>query len=356
MSPSPDSTPDQPTPDQPTPERVDRMRANVLSAVDADVSRRGRRTRRVLAGAAAACVVVVGGAWVTTLVSPVGGGQDASSSAEVGSVPPAAAADPSAGDAEDLAGEPPNAASLDGVAPDTDTDTDPDEGARTGAVDPDRDVVTTGSVSVEVADPAATADRLAAWLRTVDGRVDSRSESDESESPYASLTVRVPAARVDAAIETLRGYGDVTAIDVTRQDVTTERVDLDARIDSLAISVQRLQDILAEADSAKDLLAVETTLSQRQAELSSLEAQREALGEQVALSTLEVYLSGSDRAEAPDPGGFTGGLRDGWNALVGTVDAVVVAVGVALPWLGVLAVVTLVWLVVRRARRRPSAS
>lgn len=340
-------------------DRVARMRAHVLADVDADVRRRGRRTRRVLAGTAAACVVVVGGAWVGTLATG-GGGQDASSAADVAAVAPDEAGDASGGSlsrteggTEDLSGtvaEGPGAASL------GDSVGEPVEESSIGPVDPDRDVVTTGSVSVEVDDPAAAADRLAAWLRTVDGRVDSRSETDEDErdgaGAYASLTVRVPADQVDATVEELRGYGDLGAVDVSREDVTTQRVDLDARIDSLSISVQRLQDILADAESTRDLLSVETTLSQRQAELSSLEAQREALGEQVALSTLEVFLGSSDGAETPDPGGFLGGLQDGWNALVSAVDAVVVTVGVVLPWLAVVAVLTLGWLAVRRVRRR----
>ena len=352
MNPSPDHQADD--------DRIARMRANVLAGVDADVTRRGRRARRVIAGGAAACVVVLGGAWVTTLATS-GGNQDASSAADVAAVAPDEAGDATGGvvgdsaggSTEDLSGtesENPSAASLgDSVGESV-------EKSSIGPVDPDRDVVTTGSVSVEVDDPAAAADRLAAWLRTVDGRVDSRSESDESESDaagtYASLTVRVPADQVDAAVEELRGYGDVSAVDISREDVTTQRVDLDARIDSLSISVQRLQDILADAESTRDLLSVETTLSQRQAELSSLEAQRKALGEQVALSTLEVYLSSADRAEKPDPGGFLGGLQDGWNALVSAVDAVVVAVGVALPWLAVVVVLSLVWVAVARARRR----
>lgn len=52
-------------------------------------------------------------------------------------------------------------------------------------------------------------------------------------------------------------------------------------------------------------------------------------------------------------GGFVGGLESGWNALVGFVGGLLVALGALLPWAVALGVPALlvVWLLRRRGRR-----
>jgi hypothetical protein len=97
----------------------------------------------------------------------------------------------------------------------------------------------------------------------------------------------------------------------------------------------------------------EKALSERQEELESLQSQRALLADQVELSTLSVYVRPFGVAPAGGPDGFVGGLATGWRALVSTLGAVVVVLGVLLPWLAVAAVVTAGVLVpIRLARGR----
>lgn len=326
-------------------ERISRMRQGVMHQVHADVTRRGRRARRVVGSAAAACVVVVvGGVGASLLVAPAGddgggGGVIAGSSADLAQEPARA---------EDSAG----AIAQEGEA-EPDTTQNPQDVAQS-----ERQVVTTGSATVRVSAPAEVADDLAAWVDRAGGRIDQRAEytSDETGArekvTSASLVVRVPADAVDRTVAQLRTYGTVTGLDVAREDVTDRVADLDARIRSLTASVDRLLEILADADDAEALLAVERALSERQADLESLQAQRRAVRDQVDLSTLSVELVTRDGAESVDPGGFVGGLQSGWNALVAVVNAAVEALGAVLPWLGVALLGWLLWRLVGWLRRR----
>jgi hypothetical protein len=313
-------------------ERAARLRQDVLHEIDADTERRGRRGRRLRAGVAAACAVVVLGGVGSTLLQPTGG-SSSSDSASAGSsaeVAPGRSGDSaSGGDAQDDSG-----------------------GATSSQVE--RQVVTTGSATVRVDDPARAADRLAAWVGEDGGRVDQRSELEAEDGGLASatMTLRVPAATVDRTVAELRRTGTVVSLDVGRDDVTTEVADLDARIRSLTTSVERLREILAEADDATDLLAVEQSLSDRQAELESLQAQRRVVGEQGSLATLTVELVARDTADVVDPGGFGGGLVSGWDALVAVTDTLVTWLGALLPWAGLLGAVWLLGALGRRLPRR----
>lgn len=310
-------------------ERVDAMRTTVMDAVDADVATRGRRGRRVVAGLVAGCFVVGIGGIGLQVVSPDGGGGSTSSSiATSDSMPPQS--------------ESRRDAVLDEARPSSPSSTPRSE----------RDVVTTGRVSVEVDDARRAAADLVAWVEQRGGRVDERRESGTGGSASAQLVVRVPSGSVDAIVRELRRLGAVQDVSIERSDVSGTRRDLDARIRGLEISIARLEKILADARSSADLLRTERALSQRQGQLESLQAQRTALADRIDLSSLRVELSPATRPTTEDPDdGFVDGLRTGWHALTDAVRSTVHAVGVLLPWLLVLVAALGGWRLLRRTRR-----
>jgi hypothetical protein len=304
-------------------DRIEQMRATVMHRVETDVRRRGRRLRTTI-GVTAASVLVVGlGGYAVTLA----GQQD---DPEVGAT--SMADEPVGQDSAGGRAEPaPNQLNDGNETRDLDT-------GKNAAPDADRQVITTGSVTVTVTQPRATAQRLSAWVESIGGRVDDRSERGSGEDASASVTVRVPSDQVTATIDRLGTYGTVEDVSVQNTDVTAQAKDLDARIDALQLSIDRLERILTDSDTSAELIKAEGALTERQEQLESLQAQRKGLADQVSLSTLSIDLSQKARVDSVEPGGFSGGLRDGWNALVSTVNAVVEVAGRLLPWAAILLV------------------
>src|SRR5690606_36878029 len=113
----------------------------------------------------------------------------------------------------------------------------------------------------------------------------------DSTMPYpaptegAWVTVRVPADQLSAVVDELAGLGEVTATNISRQDVTEQTVDLQARIDAAQASVDRLTELMTQAQNVGDLIAAESALAERQATLESYQQQLEMLDDQVAMST-----------------------------------------------------------------------
>ncbi|SOE02947.1 protein of unknown function [Blastococcus haudaquaticus] len=244
------------------------------------------------------------------------------------------------------------------VVPDRAAPGDPE--AAPDDSDADRQVVTTATASLVVDDPADGAQQVSELVESVGGRVDERSEhagSGENGSASADLVVRVPSDELTVVLADLEGLGDVESVSVSRSDVTTTAVDLDARISALQSSVARLQALIDGATTTEDLLTAEGVLSERQQELESLQSQRALLADQVELSTLTVHLRPFGVAPAGGPDGFTDGLGTGWRALVSAVGTVVVVLGVLLPWLALGAVITAaVVLALRLVRRRAAVA
>lgn len=220
-----------------------------------------------------------------------------------------------------------------------------------------RQVIVTAQAVVEVDDPATTSDELAEKAAELGGWVDDRhtwaGDGSDSSPPSASVTLRIPAEDLSDVLEGLSDLGTVQEVNQSSDDVTQQVVDLDARIESLRTSTERLREIMADAKDSADLLEAEKALSERQAELESLLSQREHLADQVAMSTLTVNLHATGTPAQVDPGGFLGGLASGWNALLSLVSALLVVAGALVPWLVVVGVpAVIVLMVVRRRRRR----
>lgn len=333
---------------------------------------RSRRTGRVWMGLAGAAAVVAVAAIVApqlALVSGSAGGAADSASSAVqwdGALRDGAVTVPEGAESADLGG----AESLTGVAASGAVATD--ESGTTA----DREIIATASATVTVDDPRAAAEQIAGAATAAGGYVEAMSIDggapeadpgiDAGADPAAVdgvwlpagrswVTVRVPADQLTAALAGLAEVGEVTGSQVDRRDVTTEAVDLRARVTALEASVARLTELMGDAASTADLLAAESALAQRQSELDSLRQQLTWLESQVGMSTLTVSLVEEPPAVEADPAGFTDGLAAGWNGLVASLNGVVVGLGFLLPWIVVAAVVGAVVFGIRAIVRRRRA-
>ncbi|WP_104131956.1 DUF4349 domain-containing protein [Cryobacterium sp. M91] len=222
-----------------------------------------------------------------------------------------------------------------------------------------RDVITTGSMSITATDPVAASESAVTITEQAGGRVDSRSENPGTDVQPASatLTLRIPSDELDRTLAELKKLGRLNFVSLNAQDVTQQSQDLDARITALTTSVDRLLALMASATSTTDLISIEDALSSRQGELESLQSQRDFLADQIDYSTVQLELVSEDTVAAGGPDNFWTGIIAGWTALVAAAGGLLIGLGVALPWLVVLAIFGAIALVIVRvlARRRKAA-
>lgn len=219
-----------------------------------------------------------------------------------------------------------------------------------------RDVVKTASMTIVASDPTQAADKAALAADNARGRVDSRSEEAGSGTDKArtNLVLKVPTDKLDEVIREIKSLGTVERVEVTTEDVTAQRVDLDARMKALQTSVDRLLAIMRDARDPEALIKAEDALSERQAELDSLRAQRAALGDRIEYSTLNVTVVAQSigGSASNQYHGFFGQVERGWNAMVSVARNLFLLFGLLLPWLGVMAVAGgVIYGIVRLTRR-----
>jgi uncharacterized coiled-coil protein SlyX len=221
-----------------------------------------------------------------------------------------------------------------------------------------RDVIVTGSMTVTTDDPIAASREAVRLVESVGGRVDGRTEyaPANGDAGSASLILRIPADRLQAVLDDLAELGRADEISTSTSDVTVLVADLDSRIATQRGIIDRLNTMFARATTIDELITLETTIAQHQQTLEDLEAQQRSVDDQVALSTLSLYLRSEAEAPVPEPMDFLSGLEAGWGAFVAFFSGLLVAFGVLLPWLIAAAVISAaIVLVVRWTRRRAAA-
>lgn len=227
----------------------------------------------------------------------------------------------------------------------------PAEAAKPGTV-VERSVITTAQMTVRVEAVEDAVKNVSDLVAASDGLIEFQDFSNTPDGAYATITARVPSTGLEALIQRIGNLGDVAQVSRQASDVTQQTVDLDARIAALTASITRLRELLDQTTNVADLVAVESEMSTRQAELDSLTAQRQYLADQVSMSTLTVSLQQAVSGVASSPG-FVDGIRNGWNALVTVIGALVTSIGFLLPFAALgLVGLALVWILVRTLRRR----
>jgi hypothetical protein len=136
-------------------------------------------------------------------------------------------------------------------------------------------------------------------------------------------------------------------LNTARADVTLQSVDLAARIQSLETSITRLEQLVDEASNVSDLIAAESALAERQAELNGLLSQQKYLADQVNMASISVSLMRKDALDAIQPIGFWAGLEKGFQSILNTLSNSTTFIGLVLPWVLLVLSILLLAKVVR---------
>lgn len=218
-----------------------------------------------------------------------------------------------------------------------------------------RSVVYNGSITIRVADVGRAATSATALATGSGGYVGGDDRQDEGGGSTATIILRVPATQFTTTMTALGGLGTEQSRQASAQDVTGQVADIGARLKTQQASVDRIRALLAEATSIAQIVSIESELTQREADLESLEAQQRSLTDLAALSTITAILLGPEAAVVAvhkSGNGFLSGLKSGWHTFLSSLSVLLTIVGAVLPFLVIIGIPALAILMIMRRRRR----
>ncbi|MBQ2854457.1 MAG: DUF4349 domain-containing protein [Oscillospiraceae bacterium] len=144
----------------------------------------------------------------------------------------------------------------------------------------------------------------------------------------ANLTIRIPAADVDAFTEEVKGIANVVSTNLNRDDITLNYVATESKITALKTEEARLLELLAQAETMSDLLEIEARLSDVRYELERYSSQLRLYDNQVDYATIYLFISEVQEYTPVAEKTVWERIRDGFSSSVkglkdGIVDTVV---------------------------------
>lgn len=174
----------------------------------------------------------------------------------------------------------------------------------------ERLVIENADLAIVVRDPRARMAEINALANEFGGFVVSsnlyQSTSFGKEVPEATIVIRVPSERLDEALTRIKeGAVEIQYENRSGQDVTSQYVDLQARLKAKQAAEAKLLEIMDQATRAEDVLSIYLQVQSVQTEIEQLTAQIKYLEESAALSAISVRLIAEEGIQPIEIGPWT---------------------------------------------------
>ena len=161
-----------------------------------------------------------------------------------------------------------------------------------------RQIIYTAEIDIRVEDVPAATTRANEAIAEVGGFLFGQSTVAGSR-PHTVLTYKVYPEDFDRAMRALEGVGEVEHQSIHTDDVTERVVDLESRITTAQLSVERVRALISNASDVKGIVELEQQLLERETLLEQLKGRLRTLQNQVSLATITVTIT-EMRPDVPD--------------------------------------------------------
>ena len=239
----------------------------------------------------------------------------------------------------------------------------------------ERIVIKNANMTISVADPSKSMTSISKMAEGMGGFVVSANMYKEvlgngAEVPRASITVRVPAEKLNAALDLIRAESEQAPISesMNSQDVTNEYVDLQSRLKNLEAAEADLVKIMDQAYKTEDVLTVYNQLVSIREQIEVIKGQIKYYSESARYSAISIELIANAAAQPLEIGGWQpqGVAKEAIQSLIKTMQGLgTVLIWLVLDILPVLLVLFLIFILPpfllirawlrRRAKRKAAA-
>ncbi len=192
-----------------------------------------------------------------------------------------------------------------------------DTGATANAVD--RIVIKNASLSLAVVDPVASMQSVTNMAVGMGGFVVSSnvyktSSADGVELPAADITIRVPAEKLEDALNQIKALvpdakTDVLSENISGQDVTKDYTDTESRLNNLKAAETQLVKIMASATKTEDVMTVFHELTDVRGQIEVLQGQLNYYKDAARLSAISINLQAKEAIKPITVAGWQPGLE-----------------------------------------------
>lgn len=153
-------------------------------------------------------------------------------------------------------------------------------------------IIKDGSISIKVTDINAAKTTTDSLIIRHNAYYASEIFNNSNWESAFNLTIRIPANNFEAFIKDIEsGKGEILSKNIYARDVTGQYFDLESRLENKKNYLTRYRDLLKQAKTIKEILDIEEKIRVLEEEIDSTVGQLKLLSDQIAYSTLTLYIS-----------------------------------------------------------------
>lgn len=228
----------------------------------------------------------------------------------------------------------------------------------------DRKLIYHAAVHAETKEFEQSKQQLDALIQKYNGYVENSSLSgyaygEERGSRRLDYTLRIPSESLFSFLDDFEQAARVLSRETDMDDVTSAYVDTEARLSALRREEERLLELLDQAAGVTEILEIEDRLSTVRYEIESMTAQLKTYDNEVAYSTVTIYLNDVTDYSVQTTFGSRSynAFLSGWNGFVNFLQDLVVGLLRLWPFLVIVLVVAAIIVICakRSAKKKRTA-
>lgn len=221
-------------------------------------------------------------------------------------------------------------------------------------------LVYTGALTVETLTYEDTVKAVTTHIQKYKGIVEHQEAYDGDTGWYEAdgvrtamrtmeLTVRIPTESYDSFMNDIEGDGRVTQTSSSVENITKKYNDNSAEITALEKQQSRLLEMMDQANTVEDMIAVEQRLSEVETELNQKKTDQASMDTDIQYSTVYVTISEVQRYQSTagkDISDFGGRMKDAFESVgvtfIWLLQGIALAVVYILPYAAVIGLIVLI--------------
>ncbi len=195
-----------------------------------------------------------------------------------------------------------------------------------------KNIIKDGTISVKTKDLSASKKAIDHLVKSKKAYYMTEEFSTDDHSISYNLKIRIPTENFENFLSGIEnGNDEIINKNIQARDVTEEFTDIETRLTTKREYLKRYRELLSTAKTVKDILEIEGNIRSIQEEVDSRQGRLNYLSDQVAYSTLDVYLFKEKEYlyKPHEQSKFServkNSLSKGWNSIVnfviGTISA-----------------------------------
>ncbi len=179
---------------------------------------------------------------------------------------------------------------------------------------PERKIIKDGRIEFETKDMDRSRDKMKQLIAKYGAALESENEFSNNQEHSNEMTIQVPAENFEQFFEELLATEEkIVNKNSGIRDVTSEYIDVEARLRTKKELEARYMEILKKGNTVSELLEVERALAEVRSEIESMESRLKYFDKQVSYSTLYVRYFKKIEGKGFDFGSQLGSaFMNGW--------------------------------------------